>query len=104
MSVKSKPSTRSQRAASKMADTMIAVRSLPEGRVLVHAARPAGPLYRPATRRTLPDMSEERVLVDRDGAVAHVRMNRPDKRNGLDLPMFEALVAAGQSLASDPSV
>lgn len=49
-------------------------------------------------------MSEERVLVDRDGAVAHVRMNRPDKRNGLDLPMFEALVAAGQSLASDPSV
>ncbi len=49
-------------------------------------------------------MSEERVLVTRDGAVAHVRMNRPDKRNGLDLPMFEQLVAAGRSLAEDAGV
>lgn len=49
-------------------------------------------------------MNEARVLVDRDGAVAHVRMNRPDKRNGLDLPMFEALVATGEALGADPSV
>lgn len=49
-------------------------------------------------------MTEERVLVDRDGAVAHVRLNRPDKRNGLDLPMFEGLVAAGRALAADRSV
>jgi len=49
-------------------------------------------------------MSEERVLVERDGAVAHVRLNRPDKRNGLDLPMFEGLIEAGRSLAGDPSV
>lgn len=49
-------------------------------------------------------VSAERVLVDRQGAVAHVRMNRPDKRNGLDLPMFEGLVAAGRALAADPSV
>lgn len=49
-------------------------------------------------------MSERRVLVDRDGGVAHVRMNRPDKRNGLDLPMFEGLVDAGRELAADRSV
>lgn len=49
-------------------------------------------------------MSEERVLVERDGAVAHVRMNRPDKRNGLDLPMFQALVAAGKALADEPEI
>lgn len=49
-------------------------------------------------------MTESRVLVDRDSGVAHVRMNRPDKRNGLDLPMFEGLVAAGKELAGDPCV
>jgi enoyl-CoA hydratase/carnithine racemase len=47
---------------------------------------------------------EERVIVERRGAIAHVRMNRPDKRNGLDLPMFEGLVTAGKSIASDASV
>jgi len=33
-------------------------------------------------------MTEERVLVSIDEHVAHVRLNRPDKRNGLDLAMF----------------
>jgi enoyl-CoA hydratase/carnithine racemase len=46
----------------------------------------------------------ERVVVDISEHVAHVRLNRPDKRNGLDLPMFEALVATGVRLASDRSV
>lgn len=45
-----------------------------------------------------------RVLVEREGAVARVRLNRPEKRNGLDLPMFEAIVAAGQALRDDTSV
>ena len=49
-------------------------------------------------------MSEERVTVERDGSVAHVQMSRPDKRNGLDLAMFEALVETGRSLARDPTV
>ncbi len=50
-------------------------------------------------------MSEpERVLVSVDGHVAHVRMNRPDKRNGLDLAQIEALVAAGTRLAADRGV
>ncbi len=43
----------------------------------------------------------ERVRVDRDGAVATVWMTRGEKRNGLDLPMFEQLVAAGRELTTD---
>lgn len=46
----------------------------------------------------------ERVRVDRDGAVATVWMTRPEKRNGLDLPMFEQLVATGRELAEDPTL
>jgi enoyl-CoA hydratase/carnithine racemase len=46
----------------------------------------------------------ERVIVTVDAGVAHVRMNRPDKRNGLDLPMFEGLVAAGERLMKDGRV
>lgn len=49
-------------------------------------------------------MSTDRVLVERDGAVAHVKMNRAEKRNGLDLGMFEGLVEAGRSLATDRTV
>lgn len=50
-------------------------------------------------------MSEpERVLVTVRDHVAHVVLNRPDKRNGLDLGMFEGIVAAGEKVAADPSV
>jgi enoyl-CoA hydratase/carnithine racemase len=50
-------------------------------------------------------MSEApRVVVSTEAHVAHVRLNRPDKRNGLDLAMFEALIAAGERVAADPSV
>jgi len=49
-------------------------------------------------------MSEQRVLVDRDGAVAHVRMNRGEKRNGLDAAMIDGLIAAGEALIADTSV
>lgn len=49
-------------------------------------------------------MSEARVIVEREGAVARVAMNRPEKRNGLDLAMFEGLVEAGRRLAGDPTV
>jgi enoyl-CoA hydratase/carnithine racemase len=48
--------------------------------------------------------SPPRVIVSVDAGVAEVRLNRPDKRNGLDLPMFEALVAAGRQVAADPKV
>ncbi|MCA9515872.1 MAG: crotonase/enoyl-CoA hydratase family protein [Myxococcales bacterium] len=46
-------------------------------------------------------MSEERVLVERDGAVLRVTMNRPDKRNGLDRGLIEGLVAAGEAAIAD---
>ncbi len=46
----------------------------------------------------------ERVLVNIIDHVAHVRLNRPDKRNGLDLPMFEGIIAAGEQVAADRAV
>lgn len=47
---------------------------------------------------------EDRVLVTVKGHVAHIVLNRPDKRNGLDLRMFEGLVAAASSVGADPNV
>jgi enoyl-CoA hydratase/carnithine racemase len=49
-------------------------------------------------------MSSDRVQVSVDHHVAHVRLNRPEKRNGIDLAMFEALTAAGDRLAREPGV
>lgn len=45
-----------------------------------------------------------RVLIERHGAVAHVQLNRADKRNALDVAMFEGIVAAGEQLKADTSV
>lgn len=42
----------------------------------------------------------ERVLVEIHEHVAHVRLHRPDRHNGLDLAMFEGIVAAADSLAA----
>jgi enoyl-CoA hydratase/carnithine racemase len=50
-------------------------------------------------------MSEApRVVTTVHEHVAEVRLNRPDKRNGLDMAMFEALIAAGEKVAADKSV
>lgn len=46
----------------------------------------------------------DRVVVSIQDGVAEVRLNRPDKLNALDLPMFQALVEAGRGLARDRSV
>jgi enoyl-CoA hydratase/carnithine racemase len=45
-----------------------------------------------------------RVTVEVEGALAHVRLNRPEKLNALDTAMFEGLVAAGKRLISDPDI
>jgi enoyl-CoA hydratase/carnithine racemase len=45
-----------------------------------------------------------RVTVTLTGGVADVRLNRPDKRNALDPAMFEALVAAGERLKTEPGL
>jgi enoyl-CoA hydratase/carnithine racemase len=50
-------------------------------------------------------MSEpERVTISVSGGIADVRLNRPDKINALDQPMFDALVAAGDRIGRDPAV
>lgn len=49
-------------------------------------------------------MSEDRVLVETDGPIAEVRLNRGAKHNGLDRHMFDGLIAAIEQLASEQSV
>lgn len=46
----------------------------------------------------------ERVTWTIDGGVADVKLARPDKLNALDAAMFEALVDAGERLATEPSL
>ncbi|MDX1499392.1 MAG: crotonase/enoyl-CoA hydratase family protein [Woeseiaceae bacterium] len=46
----------------------------------------------------------ERIRIGIDGHVAVVTLARPDKRNALDLPMLEALDAAGTELAGNPAL
>lgn len=41
----------------------------------------------------------ERVTISETGQVAIVTLSRPEKKNALDLAMFEGIVAAGQALA-----
>ncbi len=44
------------------------------------------------------------VVTIRDGAVATVRLNRPDAMNSLDLPTKEALLGALEDVASDRTI
>ena len=44
------------------------------------------------------------VLVERDGVVATVRLNRAEKRNALSLELMEELIAALRSLGKDEDV
>ena len=46
----------------------------------------------------------DRVTVDITDGVADVRLNRPEKMNALDNEMFSALIDAGATLKTDPSV
>lgn len=49
-------------------------------------------------------MSSSRVLVDIDGPIAYVWLNRPDKLNGVDLDMLADLVAAAKKLRKNREV
>ena len=40
------------------------------------------------------------LCIEEQDGVAQVRLDRPEKLNALDMPMFEALVAAGEKLAA----
>lgn len=46
----------------------------------------------------------DRVIVSKEGGVADVRLNRPEKLNAIDGPMFQELVEAGRAVAEDRSV
>ena len=50
------------------------------------------------------DAMAERVTVTVHEGVADVRLNRPDKLNAIDPPMFAALAAAADRVAADPSI
>jgi 2-(1,2-epoxy-1,2-dihydrophenyl)acetyl-CoA isomerase len=54
--------------------------------------------------QTLRSHAYETLLVDRDGPVATVRLNRPDKRNSIGGPMMVELYEALAGLAADGSV
>ena len=49
-------------------------------------------------------MSEDVLLVERDGPVAVLTLNRPDAMNALSRALREALSNAFRSLASEPAV
>ncbi len=46
----------------------------------------------------------DRIQITRDGGVADVRLNRPEKMNALDPDMFEALNRSAEELADDPTL
>jgi len=46
----------------------------------------------------------DRVRLDIDAGIAHVEMNRPEKKNALDAGMFDGLLSAARQLAEDASV
>jgi Enoyl-CoA hydratase/carnithine racemase len=49
-------------------------------------------------------VTDDRVLLDVRDGVGYVTLNRPDKRNGLDLQMFRALVEKARRVGADRSV
>ena len=44
------------------------------------------------------------LLLERQGAIATLRLNRPDALNAINVPMAQALLAAVQTIGADPSV
>lgn len=48
--------------------------------------------------------AEQRVRLQIEGHVADVALNRPEKHNALDLPMFEGISAVLEQLAADASI
>ncbi|MBK2451843.1 enoyl-CoA hydratase/isomerase family protein, partial [Escherichia coli] len=49
-------------------------------------------------------VSEDRVTIEITDGVADVRLNRADKLNALDRPMFDGIVAAIDRLAETPGL
>lgn len=45
-----------------------------------------------------------RVTLDIQGHIAHVRLNRPDKHNGLDMPMFRQLIQTARKIEKNRDI
>ena len=46
----------------------------------------------------------DHILVERHGAVQIIRINRPDKKNALTLPMYDAMAGAIESAPQNPAL
>ena len=44
------------------------------------------------------------ILVERQGPIAVVKLNRPDKYNAMSIEMFDSLINASEELATDSTV
>ncbi len=49
-------------------------------------------------------MSGEHILLERQGPVARITLNRPEARNALTIPMYERLRTLADELAADPGL
>ncbi|MEA2147882.1 MAG: hypothetical protein QOG59_3469, partial [Solirubrobacteraceae bacterium] len=49
-------------------------------------------------------MADARVRIEVADHVAVVTLTRPDKHNALDVPMFDAILAATERLSTEPEV
>jgi enoyl-CoA hydratase/carnithine racemase len=49
-------------------------------------------------------MASDELLCTRDGAIATITLNRPEKRNAMTVPMLEALHAAVREVSSAPDL
>ncbi|GAA1723525.1 crotonase/enoyl-CoA hydratase family protein [Aeromicrobium alkaliterrae] len=49
-------------------------------------------------------MSEPRVITEIEGPIAHVRLNRPDKLNGVDFGILDGLLESAAAIARDRDV
>lgn len=60
----------------------------------------------PAAAATAPSAPAPQppLLLERNGAIATLRFNRPEALNAIDVPMANAFLAAVQSIAADPGV
>ena len=53
---------------------------------------------------TIDDPAAKPVLLDRDGAVATISLNRPERLNALDRPVWPALTSAFEAVSGDDGV
>lgn len=56
------------------------------------------------SEQTTPDGAESPIIVERQGRIGHIRLNRPKALNALNEATMRAVVAAVQELDTDPEI